>query len=285
MSYTAAQSLLYITGPTGPASADQLAQAWLNAGGDVATAPTAVAIALAEQGQYAFGINSDPPGASAGAWQLHWDNWDGLQNNGIISSPNDLKNLDTNANGAIFISGNGKNWHPWTTYTSGAYLANMSRAQQAVNAVTGGSSSTSTDSTQQGPSSSGIDVAMNLAGNVFDQWSQFITSPALDVFAKALIVVIALFMVALVPATRKFAVWTAAILFLLLMLHSRSIDGATPNGQSAAPMPVPSQLGQPKITASNTVIVSGDSSGGSSSSQGVDLAQLAQLAQLAGAAG
>lgn len=279
--YTAAQSLQYVTGPSGAASATQLAQAWFAAGGHKDSAVEAVAIALAEQGQYAWGINIDPPGASAGAWQLHYDNWGTFVDAGIIKSPNDLKDLTKNADCAIYLSGNGANWKPWSTYPAAA-ATHLAQAKAAVDAITGGAGGGSSSGGTTWNAPDGLSVALSLAGNVFQQWDSFITSPALDVFAKAIIVCVLLIGVALIPATRKFAVWAAAILFFLLMLHSSS-EGSAPNGQSAAPMPPASQLGQPKIVATNTVLVNGQqtSQGGSS---GMNLGEMAQLAALLGGA-
>jgi hypothetical protein len=109
---------------TGNATAAQLAQAWENAGGatDTQTWTTAVAIALAEQGGDAYGINYDVDGYSAGAWQIHDVNWPSLESAGIITQPIDLTNLVTNANAAIYMSGNGKNWTPWSTWWGNANL-------------------------------------------------------------------------------------------------------------------------------------------------------------------
>lgn len=128
------------------ATPQQLAQAWLANGGDPNTAPIAVAIALAEQGGDAFGINADSGGTqSAGAWQINSANWPGLQQAGIITQPIDLTNLSTNAAAAIYISGNGQNWKPWSTYWynasagigpgQGVFKQNLGIAQQAVQQV------------------------------------------------------------------------------------------------------------------------------------------------------
>lgn len=80
---------------------------WRAAGGSYGSAFIAAEIAIAESGgrQYATG-----PAGERGYWQIH-PSW------GALST----YNAYDNARAAVHISGNGSNWSPWTTYTSGAY--------------------------------------------------------------------------------------------------------------------------------------------------------------------
>jgi Tfp pilus assembly protein FimV len=81
---------------------------WEEAGGSEAQAVMAASIAMAESGgqQYATGAAGE-----RGYWQINPDH-------GSLSTYDPLGN----AKAAVIISGDGTNWTPWTTYTSGAYL-------------------------------------------------------------------------------------------------------------------------------------------------------------------
>lgn len=97
----------------------QFAQFWIQAGGNPAMAPIAAALGMAEGSSDPYGINPDSGGSqSAGIWQINSSNWPALIKAGIINSPQDLTDPIKNAEAAIFISGNGKNFHPWTTFWS-----------------------------------------------------------------------------------------------------------------------------------------------------------------------
>jgi Lysozyme like domain len=88
----------------------------------------AIAIALAESGG---NINAHNPGSrtdienSYGLWQIN-----------ILAHPSysaaRLLTPAYNAQAAYDISSGGSNWNPWGTYTSGAYRAHMSAAQQGA---------------------------------------------------------------------------------------------------------------------------------------------------------
>jgi LysM repeat protein len=84
-----------------------LEELWEEAGGSHAQAVMAASIAMAESSgeQYATG-----PAGERGYWQIHPDH-------GPLSTYAPLGN----ARAAVIISGDGTNWTPWTTYTSGAY--------------------------------------------------------------------------------------------------------------------------------------------------------------------
>jgi len=81
---------------------------WEAAGGSHAEAFTAAEIAMAESGgrQYAYSPTND-----YGYWQINGSHGPALA----------TFNAYGNARAAIIISNNGRDWYPWTTYTSGAY--------------------------------------------------------------------------------------------------------------------------------------------------------------------
>ena len=80
---------------------------WVEAGGSRAVEVTAASIAMAESGgnQFATGTVGE-----RGYWQIN-------PVNGSLSTYDPYGN----ARAAVIMSGNGTNWSPWTTYTSGAY--------------------------------------------------------------------------------------------------------------------------------------------------------------------
>lgn len=95
----------YLSGTLGCSGLERL---WETAGGNPGSAFIAAEIAMAESGgnQYATG-----PAGERGYWQIHPDH-------GALST----YNAYGNARAAVIISGNGSNWSPWTTFTSGAYI-------------------------------------------------------------------------------------------------------------------------------------------------------------------
>jgi LysM repeat protein len=84
-----------------------LEQLWDSAGGNPADAVMAAEIAMAESGG---NPNAISPTDDYGLWQIN-------ASNGSLATLNPY----ANAKSAIILSGNGTNWGPWTTYTSGAY--------------------------------------------------------------------------------------------------------------------------------------------------------------------
>jgi LysM repeat protein len=93
--------------PTGTLGCTGLERLWKDAGGSAGEARMAASIAMAESGgnQYAHSPTND-----YGYWQIN-GSWGALATYDALG----------NARAAIHISGNGTNWSPWTTYTSGAY--------------------------------------------------------------------------------------------------------------------------------------------------------------------
>ena len=97
----------YSGSESGTLGCSGLEHLWEQAGGNPGEAVTAASIAMAESGgnQYAVSPTSD-----YGYWQIN-------------SSHGSMATFDPigNAKAAISISGNGSDWSPWSTYTSGAY--------------------------------------------------------------------------------------------------------------------------------------------------------------------
>ena len=92
---------------SGTLSCRGLEELWEQAGGSQAEAVTAASIAMAESSgrQFATGAAGE-----RGYWQIHPDH-------GSLST----YNPQGNAKAAVVISDDGRNWTPWTTFTSGAY--------------------------------------------------------------------------------------------------------------------------------------------------------------------
>lgn len=93
--------------PSGSLGCAGLESLWRDAGGASWAAFTAAEIAIAESGgnQYATGAAGE-----RGYWQIHPDH-------GSLST----YDAYGNARAAVIISDDGRNWSPWTTWTSGAY--------------------------------------------------------------------------------------------------------------------------------------------------------------------
>jgi LysM repeat protein len=93
---------------SGTLACPQLETLWEDAGGSPAQAVVAASIAMAESSgqQFATGTVGE-----RGYWQINPDH-------GSLSTYDPLGN----AKAAVIISDDGRNWSPWTTYTSGAYL-------------------------------------------------------------------------------------------------------------------------------------------------------------------
>jgi LysM repeat protein len=95
------------TGLSGTLGCSGLEALWRAAGGSPAAAVTAASIAMAESGGNQFATGSV---GERGYWQIN-------PVNGALSTYNALGN----AHAAVVMSGNGANWSPWTTFTSGVY--------------------------------------------------------------------------------------------------------------------------------------------------------------------
>jgi cell wall-associated NlpC family hydrolase len=108
---SAAPSAVAVTsGPAtsgGDYSCSALEGLWEEAGGSSGAAFMAAEIATAESGG---NPNAESPTDDFGLWQINGSH-------GSMATLNPLGN----ARAAVSISGDGSNWGPWTTYTSGAY--------------------------------------------------------------------------------------------------------------------------------------------------------------------
>jgi LysM repeat protein len=93
---------------SGNLSCSGLETLWVAAGGSSSAKFVAAEIAMAESGgrQYAHSPTND-----FGYWQINGGHGPAMATYNPIG----------NAKAAIAISGNGTNWHPWTTYVTGAY--------------------------------------------------------------------------------------------------------------------------------------------------------------------
>jgi hypothetical protein len=89
----------------------QIQNLWTQAGGSASMANMAAAIAMAESGGRPGASHRNADGSiDRGLWQIN-------SVHGALSTFNRLGN----AKAAVRISGNGRNWNPWTVYKSGAY--------------------------------------------------------------------------------------------------------------------------------------------------------------------
>ena len=106
-SHAAVSTAATTTNLSGTLSCSGLEALWVEAGGSAAVEVTAASIAMAESGgnQFATGTVGE-----RGYWQIN-------PVNGSLSTYDPYGN----ARAAVIMSGNGSNWSPWTTYTSGAY--------------------------------------------------------------------------------------------------------------------------------------------------------------------
>ena len=92
---------------SGTLSCGGLEELWEQAGGSSSEAVTAASIAMAESSGRQFATGGV---GERGYWQIN-------PNHGSLSTYDPLGN----AKAAVIISGNGQNWSPWTTFTSGAF--------------------------------------------------------------------------------------------------------------------------------------------------------------------
>jgi Tfp pilus assembly protein FimV len=92
---------------SGTLSCHGLEELWKQAGGSHTEAFMAAEIAMAESSGRQFATG---PFGERGYWQIN-------TNHGSLSTYDPLGN----AKAAVAISSNGTNWHPWTTFTTGAF--------------------------------------------------------------------------------------------------------------------------------------------------------------------
>lgn len=97
-------------------------------------AKTAAAIAMAESGGNPNSHNSTPPDDSYGLWQINMLGSLGPSRRAVyrLKANSDLFDPATNARVMAALSQGGRNFKPWTTYTSGAYRQFINNPVTAV---------------------------------------------------------------------------------------------------------------------------------------------------------
>ncbi|WP_367137656.1 type VII secretion target [Saccharothrix sp. HUAS TT1] len=94
----------------------------------------AVAVALAESGGDPRAHNPNPPDNSYGLWQINMLGSMGpaRRREFGLESNRELFDPQENARAAYKISGDGRSWTPWSTYTNGAYKRHLDEARRGV---------------------------------------------------------------------------------------------------------------------------------------------------------
>ncbi len=97
----------------------------------------AVAVALAESGGNPRAHNATPPDNSYGLWQINMLGAMGPERRREygLGSNAELFDPAENAKAANKISGDGRSWTPWSTYTNGAYKRHLDAARRGVEAM------------------------------------------------------------------------------------------------------------------------------------------------------
>jgi len=147
------------------------------AGLEPAAAATAVAIAISESGLRPdalgdVGIQTSKWGPSVGLWQIR--SLKAETGRGTSRDASRLTDPTFNASAMVAISGGGKSWSPWSTFTSGAYRANLATVSAGSGdatstSSTGATSTSSSDATSTGDApwigwqAKGLAVGLKLA--------------------------------------------------------------------------------------------------------------------------
>jgi len=152
-------------------SDSQIAGAAKAAGFSGSNLAKAVAIALAESSGNPNAHNAVPPDNSYGLWQINMLGSMGpaRRKQFGLSSNEQLFDPVTNAKAAYAIASGGKNFRLWSSYTSGAYLRYMSRANKAA-----GNPDTSVS--QAGFEQTGLGDVLSFPGKIVD-FFEFLTDP------------------------------------------------------------------------------------------------------------
>jgi hypothetical protein len=97
--------------------------------------------------------------------------------------------------------------------------------------------------------------------NIFNAIDDFMTNNTIDVMYKALAFVGFLMLLFFIPATRKFAIYAALCVLLLLMLQSHGTP--TPPTPATSVLPLPSQINTavPQQSSGSSNVASSGSSG------------------------
>jgi hypothetical protein len=120
--------------------------------------------------------------------------------------------------------------------------------------------------------------ALGGVSDIFTIVDNFMTDTSVDILYKAFAVIGVLTALFFIPATTKFASWTAAILLLILCLQSSS----TPTQQTAASstLPLPTQINTPVPASGSSGQVASTGSGSSGSSILGDIGTALSIAAL-----
>lgn len=117
-------------------NARQLARLWVRAGGAPSKARTAAAIALAESGGRVDALNPRAPDYSVGPWQINYFGNLREPRTRQFGSPQQLMSDPlANARAAVAISQGGRDFTPWSTYTSGAYRSRVPRSTAPLGGI------------------------------------------------------------------------------------------------------------------------------------------------------
>jgi hypothetical protein len=103
--------------------------------------------------------------------------------------------------------------------------------------------------------------AASYTGNVLDQLAAWFQDNTVDIMVKTGAVILVLFGLYFIPATRKFATATALILLFLILIASSPDNSQTTAADST--LPLPTQIGTPTPPPAGSGASSSGSSGGS----------------------
>jgi hypothetical protein len=116
----------------------QLKALWIANGGSKTAADIAAAVALAESGGDPNATNHNTDGSTdRGLWQIN-----------SVHGAQSTYDITGNVKAAVSISGNGSNWSPWVTYTTGAYRKFLSPGTAAGTAPADSSGSSGSSGTE-----------------------------------------------------------------------------------------------------------------------------------------
>lgn len=137
----------------------QIASAAKSAGFSGGQVAIITAIALAESSGNMYAHNPIPPDNSYGLTQINMLGGMGPERRKRygLTSNDQLFDPVTNMRAAYDISGQGKNWRPWSTYTNGAYRLYLNRSEKAAGTPAGDVPTAGGTGATQASLSGGID--------------------------------------------------------------------------------------------------------------------------------
>lgn len=120
----------------------------------------AVAIALGESGGKTDAVGDTALqnatwGPSIGLWQIR--SLRAQSGTGQSRDASRLKDPKFNAQSMMEISGGGKNWKPWSVYTSGAYIRHLDAARKAAKSAPNGGSKSDDKAANPPATAGGLD--------------------------------------------------------------------------------------------------------------------------------